>query len=496
MKTDFQNYLTTIGEIGFVERVVSSLIYAEGLPAVRDQEMVIFETGDIGQVVGFNENAVEIVGFSKNIPRVGTKLVRTGRLIEIPVGREILGSIINPLGHSLYTEKPVYPKETRPYDNIPLGIGERSTIKKPCESGIAMVDLMIPLGRGQRELIIGDQKTGKSSFLLDVISYQVSHGSIGVYAVIGKGQTVIRHIEEELKDRGVFERTVLVASSGDDSAGMIFLTPYAAMTIAEYFRDLDQDVVLVLDDLSTHAKVYREISLLGRKFPGRNSYPGDIFYTHARLLERAGNFVRQGGEVSITCFPVVETVDGDMSGYIQTNIMSMTDGHIFFDRNLFAAGRRPAINPFLSVTRVGRQTQTPLRHEIGRTLTTFLREADKLHTFASFGAELGEHIRRTLFKEDKILKFFDQATSEVIPTNVQILLCGILWGELWNDKTNQEFRGSIKKIVSSYILHNEFKKRVDILVAGCRSLKDLVDSIKDFDLFPEDNKKESLTEAI
>ena len=272
--------------------------------------------------------------------------------------------------------------------------------------------------------------------------------------------------------------TIIVASSLEDPAGIIFLAPYAAMTIAEYFRDLGVNVLIVLDDLFTHAKFYREISLLGKKFPGRNSYPGDIFYTHARLLERAGNFIHDKTEASITCLAVAETQSGDLSGYIQTNLMSMTDGHIYFDNDLFAQGRRPAINPFLSVTRVGRQTQTDVQRQINRELISFLTLFDKMQSFSHFGAEATASVKHTLATGEKIYSFFDQTELSLLPSTLQIYLFCLIWSGLWETATNEAMIVDITKIVAAYRSDQTVKKRVDTMVEGATSFNGFLQTIR------------------
>ena len=486
-KVDFNTYLEQTGEVGFVDRVISSLVYVQGLPGIKPEELVIFESGEVGRATAISEDAVEILNLSRGQIKVGIRVARTNSFLQIPVGDVLLGSVIDPLGHSFYPAKPVPPlKDSRTVDVMPIGIHARARIKRTCDTGISLIDLMIPLGKGQRELIIGEQKTGKTRVLMRTLLTQVREGSIGIYAAIGKSKMATKQAEEQLGHMGILEQTVIVASSADDGAGMIFLTPYTAMTIAEYFRDQGRDVVIVIDDLSVHAKVYREISLLGRRFPGRNSYPGDIFYFHSKLLERAGNFIhKEKGETSITCLPVVEAPQGDMTGYIQTNIMSMTDGHLFFDHRLFAEGRRPAIDPFVSVTRVGRQTQSHLKQQIARELTSFLRNVEKMHTFKSFGAEMSEQIKRALEKEDRIIQFFDQTAYDTIPSSIQIVLFALIWSDIWREKSKSDIRFMIQKIIFMSETKPEIRKRADDFVAGSEGLDALLVRIKDFDVLGE-----------
>lgn len=493
MNHDFKSYLEATGEIGFVKRTVSSLVYSDGLPGVKLEELVIFESGGMGQVTALRPSGVEIFSFANAPVAVGTKVARTDKVLEIQVGDDLLGKIINPLGDSFDPIETLPElKEMRPIDISPLGIQSRSRIKKQCETGVTIVDLMFPVGKGQRELVMGDQKTGKSYFLWRAMLAQVKTGVIGIYVAIGKNKAVIKRLEESFRGVGALQNMVLVATGSNDSPGLIYLTPYSAMTIAEYFRDKGRDVLIVFDDLTAHAKAYREISLLAKKFPGRNSYPGDIFYVHSRLLERAGNFRGPKGDVSITCLPVAETAYGDITGYIQTNLMSMTDGHLFFDRALFIEGRRPAIDPFRSVTRVGRQTQTALRRQIGRVLLTFLQSVKHLHGFASFEAELGERVVRELKKEKRVLQIFDQTAYDLVPLNLQVFLFGLAWGDSWKGKTDNEIRPEIQKIIFSYGERIDVRKKIDLAIEDCLSLESLLVRIKNIQLPAEDLSKSSV----
>ena len=483
MNHDFKSYLDTTGEVGFVNKTVSSLVYTDGLPGAKLEELVVFESGGVGQVAALGPFGVEIFSFSNYPIAVGTRVARTDKELEIPVGEEFLGKVINPLGDSFDpTQTMPVSEEVRHVDTLPLGVGSRSRIKRQCETGVTLVDLVFPIGKGQRELIIGDQKTGKSYLLWRMMLSQVKAGTVGIYALVGKGKAVIKRLEQSFREAGVFDGMIFVATSSDDSSGLTYLAPYSAMAMAEYFRDKGRDVLVVFDDLSAHAKAYREISLLAKKFPGRNSYPGDIFYVHSKLLERAGNFLGPKGDVSITCLPVVETAYGDITGYIQTNAMSMTDGHLFFDRTLFIEGRRPAIDPFRSVTRVGRQTQNALRRQIGRTLLTFFQKTARLHSLASFETELGERVAADLKKEKRLLQIFDQTAYDLIAFNLQVLLFGLAWGDFWQGKTEDEVRLEIQKMVFAYESRADIRKKIDLLVEECGSLEALLARIKNFQL--------------
>src|SRR4030042_876615 len=365
---DFQYYLDNIGEIGYVAQNIHSLVYISGLPGAHPNEVVIFENKDMGLVLSMSREYLEVLVFANTQIRAGSKVVRTGEHVEIGVGSGLLGRMINPLGLPLDNKGEIKDLTSSLIDINPPKIIERKNIEKPLLTGVALVDLISPLGKGQRELVIGDRKTGKTEFLLQPVTTQAKLGTVCIYAVIGQKQIDIKKLNEFFVSGGIVQNTILVASSSSDSPGLIYLTLYSAMTIAEYFRDKGMDVLVVLDDMTSHARYYREMSLLARRFPGRSSYPGDIFYVQAKLVERAGNF-KKG---SITCLPVAESVLGDLSGYIQTNLMSMTEGHIFFDIDLISQGKRPAVNPFLSVTRVGHQTQTPLQRDVSREISVFL----------------------------------------------------------------------------------------------------------------------------
>jgi len=474
----FQQYLTTSEEIGFVEACNQSIVHANGLPNATLQEIVMFENGELGVILSMSREEVEILLLSKSSVKAGMKVTRTGAKQEMPVGFELLGKAVNPFGQALNTGQAIdKPKISRPIDISPSGINTRKRIEQPFETGVTLVDLLIPLGKGQRELVIGDRKTGKTSFLYQTILKQATNGTICIYAGIGKKTTDIKKMEAFFHNAGIDNNTVIIATSSEDPAGIIYLTPYAAMTLAEYFRDEGHDVLVVMDDLFTHAKFYREIMLIGRRFPGRNAYPADIFYTHARLLERAGNFVlANGSEHAITCLPVVESVEGDIAGFIQTNLMSMTDGHIYFDVDMFAKGNRPAINPFLSVSRVGRQTQTPLRLTINRELISFLTLHNKIESFSHFSAEAGAGVKRTLAVADRIFAFFNQAANEVKNLDLQIVIFCLLWADFWQDNIKME--KDISVITETYKNSIEAQSLVKDLTSHSNSLNELLASVR------------------
>ncbi len=471
---DFNYYLNELGEIGFVEQVFHSIVYVSGLPGAHSQEVVIFESGDIGQVFSLEKDQLEVLLFSSSQIKVGDKVVRTNAPLSVPVGEGILGRVVNPLGGSIDAKGVIKAVKFERIDKDPPKIMARRQVEKPLETGSTLVDLVVPLSRGQRELVIGDRKTGKTEFLLQTLISQASKGTVCIYAVIGQKKSDILKLSQFLQEKGLKKNAIIVASSSSDTSGLIYLTPYTAMTIAEYFKDKGIDVLLILDDMTTHARTYREVSLLARRFPGRSSYPGDIFYLHARLIERAGNFDKG----SITCLPVSETILGDLSGYIQTNLMAMTDGHVFFDIEFYNQGKRPAVNPFLSVTRVGHQTQTPLLRDVSQELSSFLVTYDKMKQFLHFGAEVGETAKKILSLGEKLDVFFNQSGITIIPININVMILAGLWSGLWNETKTEDLKRSLEQVILSYSTDDVYKKQIDEKISVTKSFSELVNFLR------------------
>jgi len=426
---DYSYYLQTFGEYGEVNAITYPIVSVSGLPSVRSRELVIFENGDLGQVLSLNESGVDVILLGRTSIPIGTKVSRTGSQLTVPVGEELLGHTLNPLG-SLYATNQILPDipEHRIIDKPPIGISERTRITKQFISGTSLVDIIVPLGRGQKQLILGDRKTGKSTFVITVMKNALRDGMITIYAAIGKKKSDIKYLETIMDQLPEKNRMAIIATSSFDSPGLIYLTPFTAMTLAEYFRDRGEHVLVIFDDLLSHAKFYREFSLLAQVFPGRDSYPGDIFHIHARLLERAGNFKHsQRGEASISALPIVETQDTDLTGYIVSNVMSITDGHILFDSNIFASGRRPAIHTGLSVTRVGKQTQTNLVRDVNRELTSFFAIYEKVENLSHFSTELTDSVKSILATGERISAFFTQPAGLIVPLPVSLILFGLVW---------------------------------------------------------------------
>ena len=470
---DFNYYLKKFGEIGFIEESLSSIVYVEGLPEVRPGELVIFETNDgnskidhVGQVLSLTVEYAEVLLFTNEQINVGTKVARTGETLTMPVGEEMMGKTIVPLGGMVG-------EELKQIDTTPSGLSARSAVNKPLVTGVTIVDLVVPLGKGQRELIIGDGKTGKTMFLLQTMLTQALSGTICIYAAVGKRQQDTKKVEEFIKKNKIEKSCVIIASDAADPAGLVYVTPYAAMSVAEYFRDLGRDVLIILDDLTTHARYYREISLLLRRFPGRDAYPGDIFYAHSRLLERGGCFKLGNKEVSISCLPVAESKLGDLSGFIQTNLMAITDGHIYFDRDLFNKGYRPAVSPYLSVTRVGRQAHIDIVRDISREISSFLVSQTRMRQHIRFGAELGEEVQQKLALGEQVSVLFDQTVAYIVPLEASIFMFGALWADIWKGFDKETIKSEIVKVISRYNKEKSFRDMVIKLVNESKTLSEL-----------------------
>jgi len=476
----FNYYLDKIGEIGYVEHVTKDVVGVSGLPSAKTEEVIIFETGQTGQVLFLHSDVIEVLLFDEQSVKSGTRAVRTGQRQSIPVGRQYLGHLINPICQPINHTGAIDKSEETWFVNIaPPGIEERVSVNKQLQTGVILVDMLIPLGHGQRELVIGDRKTGKTTFLLHTVINQVKKGTICIWAAIGKKRGEIKEIEQYFIQNRVMDKIIIIASSAEDATGLIYLTPYSAVSAAEYFKEQGQNTLVVLDDLTIHAKFYRELSLLSKRFPGRESYPVDVFFTHAALLERGGNFRHNGKTVSLTILPIAETNEGDLSGYIQTNLMSMTDGHLYFDKELFSRGRRPAINPFLSVTRVGRQTQTSLYREVSQSLMSFLVEFQKASSFVHFGAELTIEVRELLARGEKIIDFFDHSSEMPIVINPAIFILCCLWQDFWKEELSV-LRGKWDKIIKDYETDKKFRDKIDGMIEESKSFKELLEKVKNF----------------
>lgn len=469
---DFKECLEKTGEIGHIVGLSHYLVFVSGLPGLKLGEMVITENEEKGLVHGLDKEVAEILMFDTGKLKVGAAVARTNESFQIPVSQEFLGRIINPLGQPIDGLGPILgEKKYLGVKREAPDITQRVRINKPLETGVMIVDLLVPIGYGQRELVIGDAKTGKTTFLLQILSNQAKEGVICIYVGIGKETSAVKAVEDYLKEMRVFDKTVMVIATSENPSTLNYLSPFSGMTIAEYFRDQGERVLIIFDDLTSHAKFYREISLLIKRLPGRNAYPGDIFHIQAALLERAGNIKNQeNNEVSITALPVAETLENDISGYIQTNLMAMTDGHIFFDINDFRKGNLPAINAFLSVSRVGNQTKESLDRNLAGWIRKKMVEYRRLMEVAQFGGELSLETQELLDLGKKLEILFNQGPKTIIPRALQLFLFGLLLSGFWKDKPQNIMKIEIETILKNY---KEFLPEIEKGVERIKNLEEL-----------------------
>lgn len=452
---------------GSIIEVNHHLIRIQGFDHAKLHDIVEFANDQIGMIVGITPEYAEAIYFSQEPLKIGDTCQNTGTSLRLRANFGHPGTVINPLGHRLL--KHHIEPATNHHDFVnyhtdpqtPL-LTVRDVITKQLETGVTIVDLTLPLAKGQRELIVGDRKTGKTSFLVATANYQATLGSKIIYAAIGKKSSDVLAIYHGLTEQAK-ENTIIVATTAQDPSSLITITPFTAMALAEYFKDQGEDVLVIMDDLSTHARYYREISLLAGKFPGRDSYPGDIFYVHARLLERAGVYkTKQGENKAITCLPVAETTESDLTDYIVSNLISITDGHLLFDANLAHLNRYPAIHPGLSVTRVGKQTQSPLARSLNRDLTSFLNKHEKLSDLAHFGGELSDDTQAQLQKGKLLIETLNQESIDSYPKNLQLVITLLVfYSHISKTEDLEKFKSSMNQ---KYIDSKEFKDAVNEIV--------------------------------
>jgi len=387
----------TLEHVGVVERVGDGVALIAGLPWTRLDELLHFEDGTLGLAFRIDEEAVGCVllGRGEEIT-AGSRVRGTGEIIRVPVGESLLGRVVNSTGAPLDDGPPIAAARRDPIERPAPTIVDRDHVRQPMLTGLIVVDAMIPLGRGQRELIIGDRKTGKTALAVDAMISQRDSDVICVYAAVGQKTSTVNQVVDAVGRYGAIERCIFVVGEAEAPPGAQWVTPYAACTIAEFFRDRGQDALLIIDDMSKHAIVYRQLSLLLRRPPGREAYPGDIFYIHARLLERAAKLSERLGGGSLTALPIAETQAGNMTAYIPTNLISITDGQIYLEPKLFYEGQKPAVNVGLSVSRVGGQTQAPVMKGLAERLRLEYAQFLELEVFTRFGAMLDERTQRTV----------------------------------------------------------------------------------------------------
>ena len=412
-----------VSETGVVLSVGDGIARVYGLEQVMASELVEFPNGIMGLVLNLEEDnvGVAIFGEDKYI-REGDIVKRTGRIIQVPVGEALIGRVVNPLGEPLDGKGPIETTEFRPIEEKAPGVVVRQPVKEPLQTGIKAIDSMIPIGRGQRELIIGDRQTGKTALAIDTIINQRDQGVYCIYVAIGQKQSTVAQVVDKLRQYGAMDYTTVVAATASEPAPLQYIAPYAGCSMGEYFRDNGKHALIIYDDLSKHAVAYRQMSLLLRRPPGREAYPGDIFYLHSRLLERAAKLSDELGGGSLTALPIIETQAGDISAYIPTNVISITDGQIYLETDLFYAGFRPAVNVGLSVSRVGGNAQIRAMRQVAGSLRLDLAQYRELAAFAKFGSELDKATQAQLARGERLMEILKQDQYQPLPVSKQILI--------------------------------------------------------------------------
>ena len=474
-----------VNEVGEVLEIGDGVARTSGLGSVMSSELVEFPNNVFGMALNLEEENVGAVLFGdSSLVKEGDTVKRTGKVVEVPVGKELLGRVVDPLGQPMDGKGPINAKETLPIERKALGVMQRFPVKEPLQTGLKSIDSMIPIGRGQRELIIGDRQTGKSAIAIDAIINQKStHSSDSpvycVYVAVGQKASTVAKLVAELEANGAMEYTTVVVANASDPAPLQYIAPYSGCAMGEYYRDNGMHGLIVYDDLSKQATAYRQMSLVLRRPPGREAFPGDVFYLHSRLLERASKLSEDLGSGSLTALPVIETQEGDVSAYIPTNVISITDGQIFLETELFNQGIRPAINVGLSVSRVGSSAQTKAMKKVSGSMKLELAQYREMAAFAQFGSDLDAATQKLLNRGSKLTELLKQKQYSPMTVAEQVIsvFCGV--------------KGHLDEIEQKDIATFETK-----IIEKCRSEKpEIIDSINSSGKLDEDNEK-VLTELI
>ena len=445
--THYQSQIR-LTDVGTVVTVGDGIAHIHGLENCMSGELLEFPGGVYGMAQNLEEDLVGavILGSDQNI-REGDTVKRTKRIVEVPVGEAMLGRVVDALGKPIDGKGPINTTESRPVECPAPGIIERAPVNVPLQTGIKAIDSMIPIGRGQRELIIGARQTGKTAICLDTIINPKGTGVVCVYVAIGQKRSTVAQVAETLAKNGAMDYTCIVAATASESAPLQYIAPYAGCSIGEYFMHKGKDVLVIYDDLSKHAVAYRALSLLLHRPPGREAYPGDVFYLHSRLLERAAN-IQNGG--SLTALPIIETQAGDVSAYIPTNVISITDGQIFLETELFNSGIRPAVNPGISVSRVGGNAQIKAMKKVAGTLKLAYSQYRELQAFSQFGSDLDADTKKRLNQGERIVEVLKQPQNSPIPVEKQVIIIfAVVSGELLDIPV--ELIGTFQKELFEYI---------------------------------------------
>ncbi|MDD4476833.1 MAG: F0F1 ATP synthase subunit alpha [Patescibacteria group bacterium] len=474
---------TETEEIGSVVEVGDNIARVGGLIKCQANEMLEFPGGTFGVALNLEEETVGVVllGESRHI-KEGDTVKRTGRILSVPVGENLIGRVVNPLGQTIDGGAEIHSEKFYPIEKIAAGVMKRERVSQPVQTGIKAIDSMIPIGRGQRELIIGDRQTGKTAIAIDTIINQKGKDMICVYVAIGQKQSKVARIVAKLKETGAMDYTIVVSASASDPASLLYIAPYAGVAMAEYFMDQGKDVLCVYDDLSKQAWAYREVSLLLRRPPGREAYPGDVFYLHSRLLERACRRNQEAGGGSITALPIIETQAGDVTAYIPTNVISITDGQIFLESDLFYRGIRPALNVGISVSRVGSDAQVKPMKKVAGKIKLGMAQFRELEAFAQFASDLDPETKKQIDLGQRLVEILKQPQYEPMPIANQVAIIYAVTNGLANDvevkniqaweKKFHNFMNASKQTLLEKISNGEWNEDV------VKELKEAVEEFK------------------
>ena len=436
IKAQIKHYENSIqqSETGTVILVGDGIARATGLEECMSGELVQFSNGEYGMAQNLEENSVSIVMLGSDVGiKEGSVVKRTGKVVSVPVGEAMIGRVVNALGHPIDGKGPIDAKEYRPIESPAPGIIQRKSVSVPLQTGIKAIDSMIPIGRGQRELIIGDRQTGKTVIATDTIINQKGKDVICIYVAIGQKQSTVAQLVNTLTENGAMDYTIVVSATASELSPLQYIAPYSGCAMGEYFMAQGKDVLVIYDDLSKHAVAYRALSLLIRRPPGREAYPGDVFYLHSRLLERAARLAPEYGGGSLTALPIIETQAGDVSAYIPTNVISITDGQIFLEAELFHSGVMPAVNPGISVSRVGGNAQTKAMKKVAGSLKLLYSQYRELQSFAQFGSDLDADTKARLAQGERIVEVLKQDRNSPISMEHQVCILYAVTHDLLKD---------------------------------------------------------------
>jgi len=485
IKEQIKNYKSKIEmkETGTVILVGDGIARVYGLRECMASELLEFDDGSFGMAQNLESETVSVALLSNNNSiREGSQVKRTGKVLSVPVGEAMLGRVVNALGEPIDGKGPILTDKSRPVESEAPGIIERKSVSVPLQTGIKAIDSMIPIGRGQRELIIGDRQTGKTEIAIDTIINQRNSDVLCIYVAIGQKNSSVVQIANQLSQAGAMEYTIIVSASASEAAPLQYVAPYSGCAMAEYFREQGKDVLIIYDDLSKHAVAYRALSLLIRRPPGREAYPGDVFYLHSRLLERAACVAPEYGGGSITALPIIETQAGDVSAYIPTNVISITDGQIFLETELFHAGVMPAINPGISVSRVGGSAQLKAMKKVAGELKLLYSQYRELQSFAQFGSDLDADTKSRLALGERIVEVLKQGRNSPVRVGCQVAIVYAVINGYLNDTPVSKVREYEKELYE--LLENKYDSLLTRIEGGSwdeadiTSLKDALQEMK------------------